>query len=97
MGKPLKDLDIDAWLSEFDADGNGIIDEDEFGHMVRNRFPSHARRDERICCRTVPSCRLMRMCFSCVQDGDPLRHHMHSVPARLQHNTVPRMRTAKVN
>jgi hypothetical protein len=27
VGKPLKDSDIQAWLNEFDADGNGIIDE----------------------------------------------------------------------
>ena len=38
MGKPLKDSDIVAWLNEFDADGNGIIDDDEFAHMVRNRM-----------------------------------------------------------
>ena len=38
VGKALKDSDIDAWLNEFDADGNGIIDCDEFAHMVRNRY-----------------------------------------------------------
>ena len=38
VGKPLKDSDVLAWLNEFDADGNGIIDEDEFAHMVRNRM-----------------------------------------------------------
>lgn len=27
VGRPLKDSDIQAWLNEFDADGNGIIDE----------------------------------------------------------------------
>ena len=38
VGKPLKDSDVLACLNEFDADGNGIIDEDEFAHMVRNRM-----------------------------------------------------------
>ena len=37
VGKTLKDSDIDSWLNEFDSDGNGIIDIDEFEHMVKNR------------------------------------------------------------
>lgn len=49
VGKPLKDTDILAWLDEFDADGNGIIDEDEFAHMVRNRCVYMLRHRESFC------------------------------------------------
>ena len=47
--KPLKDTDILAWLNEFDADGNGVIDEDEFAHMVRNRCVYMLRDRESFC------------------------------------------------
>eukprot|EP00960_Hanusia_phi_P029253 747858-Hanusia_phi.AAC.2 len=35
MGRKLTDEELDLWIHEFDADGNGVLDEDEYAHMVR--------------------------------------------------------------
>uniref|UniRef100_A0A7S4K5C3 EF-hand domain-containing protein n=1 Tax=Guillardia theta TaxID=55529 RepID=A0A7S4K5C3_GUITH len=35
MGRKMTDEELDLWIHEFDADGNGVLDEDEYAHMVR--------------------------------------------------------------
>ena len=35
MGRKMTDEELGLWIHEFDADGNGVLDEDEYAHMVR--------------------------------------------------------------